>query len=144
MNSRVTNEKLLILRLVALGNQKGREAMEKVTVIGWDELWQMMKTASQVYDIARLVDPVNMKVISIGKDGKCLQEAEHCYRIWRRDSKCSNCSSLRAYEKEWAVSKNEKLDNNEYHVFSNVVSVMDSDNQERKLVLELASQTNIA
>lgn len=127
--------------IIADEPRKCRDTMEKMTEIGWQQLRQMLETANQIFEVVRLVDPVQMQVVDIDAEGNFIARNSNCYNIWKRTSKCSNCSSLRAFDKECTVSKNENLDNNVYHTLSNVMCVSDNKNKVHKLVLEMISQT---
>lgn len=122
-------------------DRKAGDAMDSITVIEWKELRQMIEMANQIFEMVRLVDPAKMQVVQIDEYGNLVYKTSECYEIWNRESKCSNCSSLCAYDKELAVSKNENIGKCVYHVLSNAVIVTDGLNNQRKLVLEMISQT---
>ena len=67
-----------------------------------------------VYNV-RLVDPSDNSMIS--KSGQC------CYKIWKQDQRCANCTSMKclAFQKEF--SKIVFFDNEVFHVISQYVKV---------------------
>lgn len=115
--------------------------MSNTTIVDWKELRQMIQMANQIFDMVRLVDPAKMQVMDIDESGNLISQTNDCYQVWNRESKCSNCSSLRAFDKERAVSKNENMGREVYHVLSNAVLLADGQQKQHKLVLEMISQT---
>jgi|GEM_PF-120253 len=49
-----------------------------------------------LYDVIRIVDPIN-KETTIVKDNEIQQLKGTCYALWRKDTFCGNCISMRAY-----------------------------------------------
>lgn len=76
-------------------------------VLDIEELNQEIKYLSKIYDIVRIVDPVNMTVLHI-ENGK-LEKAqkEPCYAIWEKNERCRNCSSHKACVEKKRITKYE-------------------------------------
>jgi diguanylate cyclase (GGDEF)-like protein len=49
-----------------------------------------------LYDSIRIVDPVNKEVMSSGQDDPFLVKSS-CYTMFKKEEKCNNCISLRAF-----------------------------------------------
>ncbi|MEG0774406.1 GGDEF domain-containing protein [Clostridium sp.] len=49
-----------------------------------------------IYDIIRIIDPINKKLIDVSDD-KLLAQNESCFGFWSRGPFCENCISMRAY-----------------------------------------------
>lgn len=80
-----------------------------------------------LYDVIRLVDPINNKVINsypnnLIEDNKSLT----CYKFWSKDEPCENCTSLNAYIENNTFYKVEVKDNELYMVISSPFEINDT------------------
>lgn len=107
----------------------------------WNELRQMLATADKIFDMVRLVDPVKMCEISLLEDGRLVEASGNCYDFWKRNAKCSNCTSLCSLNLGCAASKNESAGGYSYHTLSEQVELTDGNGEVRKLVIEMISRT---
>lgn len=107
----------------------------------WKELRQMLTTADKIFDMVRLVDPVKMCEISLSEDGRLVEADGNCYNFWKRNTKCSNCTSLCSMNLGCAASKNETMDEHSYHMLSEQIDLIDGNGETKKLVIEMISQT---
>lgn len=107
----------------------------------WKELRQMLATADKIFDMVRLVDPVKMCEISLSEDGRLVEADGNCYNFWKRNTKCSNCTSLCSMNLGCAASKNETMDEHSYHMLSEQIDLIDGNGETKKLVIEMISQT---
>lgn len=116
--------------------------MNGISSMDWKDVLDTVATAKQIFDIVRLVDPLKVCPVEIDSAGN-IQEQEQikCYSVWNFASRCSNCTSLCAFDKECAVSKTEKMGKNTYHVLSYAIYVTDGRGEQKKLVLEMLSKT---
>ena len=75
-----------------------------------------------VYNV-RLVDPTDNSVLEIDGSGRLVKTDQPCYRFWKQEKRCANCSSMRclAFRKEF--SKIVLLDGEVFHVLSRYVKV---------------------
>lgn len=82
----------------------------------------------KVFDVVRVVDPVQTEVVS----GKELDEAAKkseksgilkCYSFWRKNERCQNCISYKALETKKTQSKLEFLNDSVYQIFSKYMEV---------------------
>lgn len=62
-----------------------------------NEITERLSIFKNMYDIIRVVDPVNKK-IKIVEAGALEKQDINCYDFWNRGSFCKNCISMRAYE----------------------------------------------
>lgn len=85
----------------------------------------------EMYDVVRLVDPVEKKVLDYRGDMPC-QANDMCYDYWENYQICNNCISIRAHLNNQSFIKIEK---NKNHVFW--VNAIPVKNAERPVVLEL-------
>lgn len=80
-----------------------------------------------LYDIVRLVDPINNKVIdsypnNLIKNNKSIP----CYKFWNKDEPCENCTSLNAYIENNTFYKVEVKDDELYMVISSPFEINDT------------------
>lgn len=80
-----------------------------------------------LYDVIRLVDPINNKVIdsypnNLIEDNKSLT----CYKFWSKDEPCENCTSLNAYIENNTFYKVEVKDYELYMVISSPFEINDT------------------
>lgn len=61
------------------------------------EIKERLSIFKNMYDIIRVVDPINKKV-KIIEDGTIKNKDAVCYNLLKKDSFCKNCISMRAYQ----------------------------------------------
>ena len=87
-----------------------------------------------IFDIVRLVDPVDYSVLAFSEDGRIMKTGARCYDTWGRGERCENCSSCEAMRKKNLMTKLETRNDGElYAVISKYMRLRD-----RECVLELA------
>ncbi len=105
-----------------------------------DELRSMTRFLNEIFDIVRLVDPVNTAVVSITDEGKIRRVPYSCFSIWGKSVRCENCSSLCAMQGKCALNKFELLKNDVFYVVSQPVEIYLNDEETEFLVLEIAGK----
>lgn len=83
------------------------------------DISERLSLFKNLYDIIRLVDPINNKVIdsypnNLIKNDKGLS----CYKFWNKDAPCENCTSLSAYIENNTFYKVEVKDDDLYIIIS--------------------------
>ncbi|KMT22540.1 GGDEF domain-containing protein, partial [Clostridium cylindrosporum] len=78
-----------------------------------EEVKNRLSVFKNLYDIFRLVDPVNKKTITVN-DNSIEESKGYCYDFWKRDEFCKNCISIRAYLEDDTFVK---IQNNEGKIF---------------------------
>lgn len=82
----------------------------------------------KVFDVVRVVDPINTEVVS----GKDFESAAHnsekngvlkCYSIWNKNERCQNCISYKAFQTKKTQSKLEFLNDSVYQIFSKYMEI---------------------
>ncbi|MCR5774122.1 MAG: GGDEF domain-containing phosphodiesterase [Lachnospiraceae bacterium] len=111
---------------------------EKVTEYTVDEIRYLMQNMSKMYDVARIVDPIECRILSIGDDGTVSMENK-CYGIWKADHKCVNCSSANACRTGCHQEKAERFEDDLYQIQSNPVRLILPDGGNYDAVIELVS-----
>ena len=81
------------------------KALEEYSVF---EINQIMDTLREQYDIVRLVDVEECRILDVQPDGE-LSYGKSCFSIWGRNNRCANCSSLRACMTHCSTNKIEHL-----------------------------------
>lgn len=94
---------------------------------------EIIKNAVNLFDVVRLVDPLNMVVYAI-EDGEFRVQKDSCYHVWNKQDRCENCISARCFMDKKRYSKFEFIDHDAYHVVAQVVNV-----EGREFVLEVVT-----
>lgn len=103
-----------------------------------DEMRTLLNGMSGMYDLARIVGPIECQVLTLQKDGMiCMNES--CYNIWNADRKCVNCSSAVACKTGCHQEKTEHFKDHVYHIQSNPVKLKLPDGGRCSVVMELVS-----
>ena len=105
------------------------------------EIQSLMKSMSSMYDLARIVDPIECRVLQI-QDGDSFCMSEKCYDIWDSEQRCKNCSSAAAHRTGCHREKAECFHNKEFHIQSNPVKIKLPDGGSYDAVVELVSITD--
>lgn len=99
------------------------------------ETQELMRGLKRVFPIVRLVDVKNAKVLSQAAEGDLTQEDTACYALWKRDARCRDCISLRAFTEKTQLSRVENTDDGIYCVIAKYLEVAG-----RGCVLELVNR----
>lgn len=102
------------------------------------ELKNFLEEVSGKYDLARVVDPAECRIIEISDDGK-ISMNERCYGIWNAEQKCINCSSATACRIGCRQEKVEHFQDNFYFIQSNPVKLKLSNGSQYDAVVELVN-----
>ena len=98
------------------------------------EMEQFLKMTGDLYDVVRLVDPLECREITI-KDGQ-LSIANGCYNVWESSQRCKNCSSYKACVSGARREKEEYFENQVFHILSNPVKLAQDDGTVLSCVIE--------
>ena len=102
------------------------------------EMRAFLNNVSGMYDLARVVDPIECRILDIGKDGT-ISRKERCYGIWNANQKCVNCTSAQACRTGCHHEKAEYFNDQLYHIQSNPVRLRLPDGGAYDAVVELVS-----
>lgn len=100
---------------------------------------ELLAFLTQIFDVARLVDPVNTSVVSLPNEGGLAYKPYTCFNVWGKGTRCENCSSICALRNDCRMTKYEYIKNNIFYVVSNPVTVEDNLGKCHKFALELVS-----
>ncbi|MBQ9633237.1 MAG: bifunctional diguanylate cyclase/phosphodiesterase [Lachnospiraceae bacterium] len=98
------------------------------------EMQQFLKMTGGLYDIVRLVDPIECREISVN-DGQ-LHYLEGCYNVWSSDQRCRKCSSYKACLSHHRNEKQEYFEGRVFHILSNPVDLINHDGSRISCVVE--------
>ena len=104
------------------------------------QIREIMKFMMKIFDVVRLVDPASTSVINIEENGSVNKTPYSCFKIWGREERCENCSSMCAVCGHCALNKFELIKNDVFYVISQPVEVKMEDGNCESLVLEVASR----
>ena len=104
-----------------------------------DQIEGIIREASRLFDVVRLVDPISMTVYTI-EDGRLCAQPDSCYHVWNKTDRCENCVSARCFMEDERYSKFEFIDNDIYHVVAQPVEV---DGERYVLEVVTASHDNV-
>lgn len=82
---------------------------------------QMRETISYllpIFDVVRLVDPRDTAVLTLEADGTVSREPYTCFRVWNKDCRCGNCTSIQATLDGCQRTKYEFIQENVFYVVS--------------------------
>ena len=100
-----------------------------------DQPEALLERLKGIFDIVRLVDPENTKVLSLGKDGRLTEMPGTCHMVWNKSGRCENCISSKALARKESLNKIEFKDDQAYFVMAKYVEVGG-----RGCVLEMVSK----
>ena len=103
-----------------------------------EEIRTFLQEMSGRYDLARVVDPVECRILEFAEDGKVSMN-EHCYGIWNAKQKCINCSSALACRTKLHQEKTEHFQDRDYFIQSNPVKLKLQDGSAFDVVVELVN-----
>ena len=103
-----------------------------------EELKALLEEMSEKYALARVVDPIECRIIELQDDGR-INMNESCYGIWNAEQKCINCSSALACRTGCHQEKAEHFKDNYYYVQSNPVKLRLSNGSVYDAVVELVN-----
>ena len=100
-----------------------------------DQPEALLERLKGIFDIVRLVDPENTKVLSLGKDGRLTEMPGTCHMVWSKSGRCENCISSKALARKESLNKIKFKDDQAYFVMAKYVEVGG-----RGCVLEMVSK----
>lgn len=103
-----------------------------------EELKTFLTEMSNKYALARVVDPIECRIIELQDDGG-VNMNESCYGIWNAEQKCINCSSAMACRTGCRQQKTERFQDSFYFVQSNPVKLKLANGSVHDAVVELVN-----
>ena len=127
-------------RLESVRGEKSQsvEAGFKAAEYTAEEMKALLDEVSGKYDLVRVVDPIECRILEFGSDGQ-ISRKERCYGIWNADQKCVNCSSALACRTGCHHEKTESFNDQLYHIQSEPVRLKLRDGGAYDAVVEMVS-----
>ena len=110
----------------------------KTTEYSVDEIRAFLAEMTGKYDLARIVDPVECRILDFQEDGRVSMN-ERCYGIWNAEQRCINCSSALACRTGCHQEKAEHFQDHDYFIQSNPVKLKLADGSMYNAVVELVN-----
>ena len=130
------------LRADAISGRSGRSHYDEAGVTAAEyttaEMKDLLEQVSGMYDLARVVDPIECRILEFGSDGEITRK-ERCYGIWNADQKCVNCTSALACRTGCHQEKAEAFNDQLFHIQSNPVRLKLPDGGAFDAVVELVN-----
>lgn len=90
------------------------------------EFMNSFKTLEKIYDVVRIVDPRENKVIFMNKENtKKFRDESPCFGFWENNKFCSNCVSLRAFLQQDTFVKFEVVNDRIYMITASPITGKD-------------------
>ena len=125
-------------RSPAADGTEAAQPQRKASEFTVEEIRDYLAEMSGKYDLARVVDPVECRILEFREDGK-ISMNESCYGIWNAEQKCINCSSAIACRTGCHQEKAEYFQDNVYFIQSNPITLKLSNGSAYDAVVELVS-----
>ena len=119
-------------------NSRHDEAGVRAAEYTAEEMLTLLDNMSGMYDLVRVVDPIECRILEFGADGQ-ISRKERCYGIWNADQKCVNCTSALACRTGCHQAKAESFNDQLYHIQSNPIRLKLPDGGAYDAVVELVS-----
>lgn len=101
---------------------------------------ETLESLSYIFDVARIVDPINNKVIKLGDSSSFEFEPYNCYQVWNKHERCTNCISYQSQIKNKRITKYEFVNNDIYYVVSKPISLLINDDNTINCCIEIVSK----
>ena len=105
---------------------------------------QMRETISYlqpIFDVVRLMDPRDTAVLTLSGDGTVSREPYTCFRVWNKDCRCKNCTSIQAALDGCQRTKYEFIQENVFYVVSRPL-VLVLPEGETSVIMEIVSHVS--
>ena len=102
------------------------------------EMKDFLQSMSEKYDLARVVDPTECRILEMKEDGSVSRE-KSCYGIWNSGQRCLNCSSALACRTGCHQTKAEEFKDQLYIIQSSPVTLKLQDGSHYDAVVELVN-----
>lgn len=105
---------------------------------GYEEIQELIDKLSEIFDIARLVDPTKCRQVDVEPVEGALREKEICFARLHDAEPCANCASMQAFLSKKRETKYEMVDNRLFLVLAQPVTLV-HDGKETDCVLEVVN-----
>ena len=106
-----------------------------------DAMREVLCCLTPIFDVVRLVDPADTAVLTLGEDGSLTREPYTCFRVWNRECRCRNCTSLQAIGENCQRTKYEFIRENVFYVVSQPLTLL-AGRERLEVVMEIVSHVS--
>ena len=105
-----------------------------------ESLKHLVSGLTDVFDIIRIIDPVNRKIVLFDSHNNIIYDEYSCYQFWNKHSPCENCISMKASKSQCRLTKYDFVNNDVYHLVSKYVELSDKEGVVHGVVIEMISK----
>lgn len=105
------------------------------------EMQETLCCLMPLFDVVRIVDPAETAVVTLEDDGKLHREPYTCFRVWNKDCRCRNCTSMQAAMGNCRRTKYEFMQEGVFYVLSQPLLLV-SGEESCQVVLEVVSHVS--
>jgi len=102
-----------------------------------EEVKERLSIFKNLYDVIRIIDPVNKKAI-ISKNDNVEKIESPCYRFWGSNSSCKNCISMRAYIEQDTFTKFEYINGKIFSIIATPIKF-----RGKEYILEMIKEMSV-
>ncbi len=99
------------------------EQSKAYPVLSYDQLQNLIRELSLIFDIVRTVDPALQRAVIYDADGRHVNLTEHCFDAWNKCGRCENCVSAMAYRQKKRLTKLEFIGQDIFRVTTQYMEV---------------------
>lgn len=103
------------------------------------EIYHLVNAIKPLFDVVRVVDPTNTSILTLDEENNVHEIPYSCFQVWNKNTRCKNCTSMKALECHSQLSKYEFIENEIFYVISKPITMIYPSNERRKVVLEIVS-----
>lgn len=106
-----------------------------------DTMRETLRCLAPLFDVVRLVDPTDTAVVTLEEDGSLSRAPYTCFRLWNRECRCRNCTSMQAAAGNCQRTKYEFIRENVFYVVSQPLTLF-AGGEQLEVVMEIVSHVS--
>ena len=114
--------------------------METETRYTAEQMRQTLACLASIFDVVRLVDPRDTAILTLEEDGTLRREPYQCFRLWDKECRCKNCTSIQSMLDSCQRTKYEFIRDDVFYVVSRPLTLLLA--EETPVVLEIVSHVS--
>lgn len=105
-----------------------------------EQMRQTLACLASIFDVVRLVDPRDTAILTLEEDGTLRREPYQCFRLWDKECRCKNCTSIQSMLDSCQRTKYEFIRDDVFYVVSRPLTLLLA--EETPVVLEIVSHVS--
>lgn len=105
------------------------------------QMRDLLSYLEPIFDVVRLVDPSDTAILRLLEDGTVTREPYSCFHTWNKESRCANCTSIRAAIEGCQQTKYEFIRENVFYVVSRPL-MLELPEGDSPVVMEIVSHVS--